>query len=109
MKSIASLSAAVALVFGLSLVSAPALPHSGGLDSSGCHTNRKTGDYHCHRSQSPPPSSARTQPATSGIVKKSKTGICHDQSSPWYGQTIHYTEFSTLEACLNSGGRLPKG
>lgn len=24
--------------------------HSGGLDASGCHTNRKTGDYHCHRS-----------------------------------------------------------
>lgn len=23
--------------------------HPGGLDSSGCHHNRKTGDYHCHR------------------------------------------------------------
>lgn len=23
--------------------------HSGGLDAQGCHTNRKTGDYHCHR------------------------------------------------------------
>ena len=23
--------------------------HGGGLDASGCHTNRKTGDYHCHR------------------------------------------------------------
>jgi endonuclease YncB( thermonuclease family) len=22
--------------------------HSGGLNSSGCHTNHKTGDYHCH-------------------------------------------------------------
>ena len=22
--------------------------HSGGTDSRGCHTNRKTGDYHCH-------------------------------------------------------------
>jgi hypothetical protein len=31
-----------------------ALAHGGGLDSDGCHTNRKTGDYHCHRgSQSP--------------------------------------------------------
>lgn len=26
--------------------------HTGGLDASGCHTNRKTGDYHCHRSPS---------------------------------------------------------
>lgn len=23
--------------------------HSGGLDARGCHHNRKTGDYHCHR------------------------------------------------------------
>lgn len=23
--------------------------HSGGLNAEGCHTNRKTGDYHCHR------------------------------------------------------------
>lgn len=27
----------------------PAGAHPGGLDASGCHTNRKTGDYHCHR------------------------------------------------------------
>ncbi|PLP96809.1 YHYH domain-containing protein [Cupriavidus pauculus] len=23
--------------------------HGGGLDADGCHTNRKTGEYHCHR------------------------------------------------------------
>ena len=28
----------------------PVHPHGGGLDSSGCHNNRKTGDRHCHRS-----------------------------------------------------------
>ncbi|WP_155765798.1 MULTISPECIES: YHYH domain-containing protein [Acinetobacter] len=22
--------------------------HSGGTNSQGCHTNSKTGDYHCH-------------------------------------------------------------
>ncbi|MDZ4145397.1 MAG: YHYH domain-containing protein [Burkholderiales bacterium] len=22
--------------------------HSGGTDSNGCHTNRRTGAYHCH-------------------------------------------------------------
>jgi hypothetical protein len=26
--------------------------HGGGLDAQGCHTNRKTGDYHCHRGAS---------------------------------------------------------
>jgi len=28
---------------------ASASGHSGGLDAQGCHNNRKTGDYHCHR------------------------------------------------------------
>ena len=25
-----------------------AAAHSGGTDAQGCHTNRKTGDHHCH-------------------------------------------------------------
>lgn len=29
---------------------APASAHSGALNAEGCHTNRKTGDYHCHGS-----------------------------------------------------------
>ena len=29
--------------------SIPAFPHGGGLDSYGCHHNRKQGGYHCHR------------------------------------------------------------
>lgn len=33
--------------------------HGGGLNAQGCHTNRKTGDYHCHRAQAPSP---RVQP-----------------------------------------------
>lgn len=32
-----------------------AFAHGGGLDSKGCHTNRKSGDYHCHSPQSSPP------------------------------------------------------
>lgn len=24
------------------------ISHSGGTNSDGCHTNHKTGDYHCH-------------------------------------------------------------
>ncbi|MFP5396239.1 MAG: excalibur calcium-binding domain-containing protein [Alphaproteobacteria bacterium] len=44
----------------LLIVPAPAaLAHGGGLNAEGCHNNRKTGDYHCHRSSSPPPSTAR--------------------------------------------------
>lgn len=43
------------LLGGLSPVHA----HPGGLDKQGCHTNRKTGDYHCHRGPTP----ANTAPA----------------------------------------------
>jgi hypothetical protein len=47
------------------------IAHGGGLDRNGCHTNRKTGEYHCHGgSPSPPRSSflpeSRRAPARSG-------------------------------------------
>lgn len=55
---------ACALLHGLAavlialVVSPAAQGHGGGLDRNGCHTNRKTGDYHCHNgSSSPAPSS----------------------------------------------------
>lgn len=30
-------------------VQGTAFAHGGGLNADGCHHNRKTGDYHCHR------------------------------------------------------------
>ena len=58
------------LLFALTLpVQADA--HGGGLDRNGCHTNRKTGEYHCHGG-SPVPSrstllpESRRAPAGSG-------------------------------------------
>ncbi|WP_366914935.1 YHYH domain-containing protein [Polaromonas sp.] len=35
----------------LTLASGSAAAHSGGTDAQGCHTNRKTGEYHCHGSK----------------------------------------------------------
>jgi hypothetical protein len=32
----------------VALVSSLAFAHSGGTDSMGCHTNHKTGLWHCH-------------------------------------------------------------
>lgn len=32
----------------LLIFSVAAFAHSGGTDSAGCHTDRKTGGYHCH-------------------------------------------------------------
>lgn len=31
-------------------ISASAVAHSGGTDSSGCHNDHKRGGYHCHKS-----------------------------------------------------------
>jgi hypothetical protein len=33
----------------------PAIPHSGGTNADGCHTNRQTGDFHCHGSKTSAP------------------------------------------------------
>lgn len=45
----------------------PADAHPGGLDANGCHHNRRTGDYHCHRAGAAPPQSLRqSQPRGSG-------------------------------------------
>ena len=37
------------LALCLLLLAQAAWAHGGGLNSEGCHNNRKTGDYHCHR------------------------------------------------------------
>lgn len=40
----------VLMIWVLSFIAAPAAwAHGGGLNKEGCHNNRKTGDYHCHR------------------------------------------------------------
>lgn len=40
-----------------------ALAHGGGLNAQGCHNNRQTGDYHCHRAPAQQTSNAVRQPA----------------------------------------------
>lgn len=52
----ALLVAACALLAGLTVSKAQA--HPGGLNAEGCHNNRKTGGYHCHRGPAAQPSSA---------------------------------------------------
>ena len=55
-----SLAALVALA---AFAESTALAHGGGLNAQGCHNNRKTGDYHCHRAPAaaPAPRPAATQ------------------------------------------------
>jgi hypothetical protein len=45
---------------------------------------------------------------TTATIKKSNSGICHDSTSRSYKRTKNFTEFSSIEDCINSGGRLPK-
>jgi hypothetical protein len=46
--------------------------------------------------------------AADPVVKKSESGICHDQKSTSYERTKKFTEFKTLDECVKSGGTLPK-
>ncbi|WP_300499798.1 HNH endonuclease family protein [Marinobacter sp.] len=50
-----------------------------------------------------------TAQASDNLVKKSNSGICHAEDSRWYSRTKNFTPYDTLDACLESGGRLPKG
>jgi hypothetical protein len=43
------------------------------------------------------------------IVKQSSSGICHDNSSGSFNRTKNYISFDTIAACIDAGGRLPKG
>ena len=54
-----SVLALFAVPLGVVLPAVPTSAHPGGLDASGCHHNRKTGEYHCHRGGSAP-ATART-------------------------------------------------
>ncbi|WP_349343545.1 HNH endonuclease family protein [Marinobacter sp. MMG032] len=44
--------------------------------------------------------------AAADVVKKANSGLCHPPESRWYERTKTYLPFSTLEACLGSGGEL---
>lgn len=43
------------LFFSFGFMPDIAMAHGGGLNKNGCHKNRKTGGYHCHRSSYTPP------------------------------------------------------
>ena len=55
--------AAVSLVVVAVPFYGPARAHSGGLNAEGCHNNRKTGDYHCHRGSAASANNSRRQSA----------------------------------------------
>lgn len=51
------------------LVLSPAVQaHGGGLNADGCHVNRKTGDYHCHRAPAKAPDTANMYASAHGLA-----------------------------------------
>lgn len=65
MKTVWIAGAFSALIF----LPSPVTAHGGGLNAEGCHNNRQTGDYHCHRAPAAPApaasrSAAPSKPAT---------------------------------------------
>ncbi len=54
----------IILIISLLLTLSKAYSHGGGLNKQGCHNNRSTGDYHCHRGSS----SNKTKTSKSGSM-----------------------------------------
>ena len=65
-------------VFALMLLASPTdVPaHPGGLDKHGCHTNRSTGEYHCHRGSAgaAPRNDVQRSPARADAAPTRATG-----------------------------------
>lgn len=55
--------------------------HGGGLDANGCHTNRKTGEYHCHRSAPSRRSNAERSAEDSGDYRCGAKRYCTEMTS----------------------------
>ena len=48
-------------------------------------------------------------PLSGPFVKKSISGICHQSGTKYYEKTKNFTSYPTLNSCILSGGRTPKG
>ena len=65
----------------LALGTGAVFAHGGGLNAEGCHNNRKTGDYHCHR---PPAVTAPTTTAAAPLndPPKSQSSVSEPTRPP---------------------------
>ena len=84
---------------GSLLISELAYSHGGGLNTEGCHNNRKTGDYHCHRGNPAPkpPQKAGSRPGSIERLGTPEPIIAYDrelygyESYPTYAKSGFYT------------------
>ena len=52
------------------------LAHGGGLDDFGCHHNKKSGGYHCHRGLNTPPPSTSSKAYSPNLITPSSKTTC---------------------------------
>ncbi len=84
---------------GALLIPEIACSHGGGLNAEGCHNNRKTGDYHCHRGNPAPKLSkkAGSRPGSIERLGMPEPIIAYDrelysyESYPTYAKSGFYT------------------
>ncbi|WP_461437940.1 HNH endonuclease family protein [Marinobacter nauticus] len=50
-----------------------------------------------------------TPSATADTIKKTASGICHPPESSYYERVKSFDRFKSVESCVRSGGRIPKG
>ncbi len=68
----------VVLILALLIMPRPVFAHSGGLNAEGCHHNRKTGDYHCHRPRPTP-----ALPPTTGFENSTRSETAGSRSGAY--------------------------
>ena len=71
---------AATLGVALLLASGIVRPHGGGLNAEGCHNNRKTGDYHCHRAPSVQRAPAESAPSRPSRLTPERQGVAQPSS-----------------------------
>ena len=91
------------IIYGGLMVAGEAHSHGGGLNAEGCHNNRKTGDYHCHRGNTKPKSSLKIspKPETPNERETSRSMIPYDRELYGYESYSTYSSkgFYTGQTC----------
>lgn len=98
----------ICILIGSSLLVA----HPGSLDKNGCHTNHKTGEYHCHgapKSSPPPTNSSSASPArsTSSSSSSQPEALTSAPAQAWWtGKTLQVLDGDTI--VVNHDGKPEK-
>ena len=77
-------------------MSTSAWSHGGGLNKDGCHNERKTGGYHCHRAKNPVIPSIPQQRTYNDSEKSINISWCASRG----GITEFRTKYGTFVDCL---------